>query len=147
MVRLRTLVTDLNSQMSYLPRALSLVWSASRPWTTAWLVVVLLEGMTPAALVYLTRPLIDAIVSALGAGGSWESISPVLWPAGLMAAVIALRSVSRVRGSDSRVTDSRVRSLPLLFGYTLDQSANCRVVQFQVTCDFHLTVPVLVYRL
>lgn len=41
----------------------------------------------------------------------------------------------------------RVRSLPLLFGYTLDKSANCRVVQFQVTCDFHLTVPVLVYRL
>ena len=40
-----------------------------------------------------------------------------------------------------------VRSLPLLFGHTLDQSANGRVVQFQVTCDFHLTVAVLVYRL
>jgi ATP-binding cassette subfamily B protein len=98
MVRLRAVVTDLNSQMSYLPRALSLVWSASRPWTTAWLVVVVLEGMTPAALVYLTRPLIDAIVSALGAGGSWESISPVLWPAGLMAAVIALSEIVRAAG-------------------------------------------------
>jgi hypothetical protein len=53
----------------------------------------------------------------------------------------AVQSVQRVKSVQ------RVRSLPLLFVDTLDQSADRRVVKFQMTCDFHLTVPVLVDRL
>ena len=42
---------------------------------------------------------------------------------------------------------SRVRSLPLLFVVdALHQSADRRVVQLQVTSDFHLAIPVLIDR-
>jgi hypothetical protein len=39
-----------------------------------------------------------------------------------------------------------LRSLLLLFGRTLDQATHCRVVQFEMTRNFELVVPVLLYR-
>src|SRR5688500_8594803 len=39
----------------------------------------------------------------------------------------------------------RVRSLLLLFGRTFNQATHCRVVQFEMTGNFDLTVPVFVY--
>lgn len=108
MDRVRALIRDLGSQLSYLPRALSFVWTASRPWTTVWLIVVVLEGMAPAALVYLTRPLIDAIAAALGAGGTWVSIYPALWPAGLMATVIVFGEILRAVGGWIRTAQAEL---------------------------------------
>lgn len=46
-------------------RGLSLVWHASRYWTIAWALILILQGIVPAALVYLTKIAVDHLTSAL----------------------------------------------------------------------------------
>jgi ATP-binding cassette subfamily B protein len=75
-------------QLSYLPRTLRLVWSATRNWTLAWGIVLIVQGLLPAAAVYLTALLVDSLVAAVTAGGSWESARPVLFLALLMGGVL-----------------------------------------------------------
>jgi ATP-binding cassette subfamily B protein len=86
------------SALSHLPRAIALVWGATRSWTAAWALLLLIQGLLPAAIVYLTRPLIDSLVSAVNSGGRADSINalrPVLWWGGLMAALMLLAEISR----------------------------------------------------
>jgi ATP-binding cassette subfamily B protein len=80
-----------------LPRAIALVWGATRSWTAAWALLLLLQGLLPAAIVYLTRPLIDSLVVTVesGAGASINALRPVLWWGGLMAALMLLAEILR----------------------------------------------------
>ena len=84
--------------LSHLPRAIALVWGATRSWTAAWALLLLVQGLLPAATVYLTKPLIDSLVAAAGSGGAADSapaLRPVLWWGGLMAALMLLSEVLR----------------------------------------------------
>jgi ATP-binding cassette subfamily B protein len=87
--------------LSHLPRAIALVWGATRSWTAAWALLLLIQGLLPAAIVYLTRPLIDSLVAAIksggksGAGDSVNALKPVLWWGGLMVALMLLAEISR----------------------------------------------------
>ena len=51
------------AQLPYLPRALKLVWEAARPWTVAWIVLLIVQGLLPAAIVYLTKLVVDGVVA------------------------------------------------------------------------------------
>jgi ATP-binding cassette subfamily B protein len=84
--------------LSHLPRAIALVWGATRKWTAAWVLLLFIQGLLPAAIVYLTRPLIDCLVMAVNSGGAVDSMNtmrPVLWWGGLMAALMLLSEVLR----------------------------------------------------
>src|SRR5215211_8248331 len=50
------------AQLPYLPKALKLVWEVARPWTIAWIVLLLVQGLLPAAIVYLTKLVVDGVV-------------------------------------------------------------------------------------
>lgn len=50
------------AQLPYLPRALKLVWEVARPWTIAWIVLLIVQGLLPAATVYLTKLIVDGVV-------------------------------------------------------------------------------------
>jgi ATP-binding cassette subfamily B protein len=52
------------AQLPNLPRALALVWQVARPWTTAWIVLLIVQGLLPAAIVYLTKLVVDGLVIA-----------------------------------------------------------------------------------
>jgi ATP-binding cassette subfamily B protein len=52
------------AQLPNLPRALSLVWQVARPWTTAWIALLIVQGLLPAAIVYLTKLVVDGVVIA-----------------------------------------------------------------------------------
>ena len=80
------------AQVRHLARALRLVWEACPGWTSAWSMLLLLQGALPVATVYLTRPVVNGIVAAIRSGGNWH---PILVPAGLMAAVLLLSEVLR----------------------------------------------------
>ncbi len=80
-------------QIGYLPKTLRLVWTAARGWTSAWAGLLLLQGLLPAATVYLTRLLVDGLVKALNSQGSWESVQPVLFLALVVAMVVLLTEV------------------------------------------------------
>src|SRR4029079_5662273 len=52
------------AQLPNLPRALALVWQVARPWTTAWITLLIVPGLLPAATVYLTKLVVDGVVIA-----------------------------------------------------------------------------------
>jgi ATP-binding cassette subfamily B protein len=78
------------AQLSYLPRTMRLVWTASRNWTLVWGVLLIVQGLLPAAVVYLTKHLVDSIVTVVNAGSSWENIRHTLFPALFMGGVMLL---------------------------------------------------------
>ena len=55
-----------------------MVWEATGYWTLTWAILLLLQGVLPVAIVYLTRWLVDGLVAAVEAGGSWDSVQPTL---------------------------------------------------------------------
>lgn len=81
------------SQIGAAPRIIGLVWAASKWYTIAWAVILVLQGLLPAAMVFLSRLLVDSLVDVLGAGASWESARPLLVYGGLMAAIILLTEI------------------------------------------------------
>ena len=55
-------------RLGHFPRIFQLIWSAAGRWTIAWAGLVVIEGLLPAAAVYLTRPLVDSISASIGSG-------------------------------------------------------------------------------
>lgn len=81
------------ARASYVPRALHLVWESTGRTTLVWLVGLTIQGLIPAAQVYLTKWLVDAMAAAVGGGLERESVAAVLLPAGLMVGLIVLSEV------------------------------------------------------
>ena len=78
--------------LPHVVRTLRLIWPAAPAWTSAWTVLLLVQGFLPVITVFLTRPVINGIVAALRSGGDWR---PILWPASLMAIVLFLTELLR----------------------------------------------------
>ena len=94
-LRMREDVQKVEEVLQRIPRALRLVWRASSKWTGGWILVLALQGLLPAASVYLTKWVLDAAQIAVGNGLEWENVSILLIPASLMAAVmLATRTLS-----------------------------------------------------
>jgi ATP-binding cassette subfamily B protein len=104
------------AQLPYLPHTLVLVWAAARGWTIAWGVLLLLQGLLPVAVVYVTRWLVNSLVGAIRAGGSWDQFRPTLLLVALMAAVqLALQilrsATAYVRTAQSELVQDHISSL------------------------------------
>jgi ATP-binding cassette, subfamily B, bacterial len=80
----------------HLLRTLRLVWKAARGWTTAWVLLLLVQGLLPVAAVYLTRLLVNALAAAVGQGVSFANFQPVLTYGLLMGGVLVLTEVTQV---------------------------------------------------
>jgi ATP-binding cassette subfamily B protein len=89
--KLRRLVAEL----PHLPRTLALVWDAARYWTALWLGLLILQGLLPAATVYLTKLLVDGLVAAVKASGAGQSLRWLLVLAVLLATVLLLTELLR----------------------------------------------------
>jgi len=103
-------------QLPYIPRALRLVWKAGGRWTTAWLVLLLIQGVLPVAIVYLTKTLVDSLVDAVDAGGAWAAIRQplvlALLMAGLLLAIELLRAATRwVRTAQAELVSDHMNAL------------------------------------
>jgi ATP-binding cassette, subfamily B, bacterial len=68
----------LRDRVPYLIRTLRLVWKAARGWTTAWMILLVIQGLLPIAVLYFTRLLVDALAAAIGGGVSFANFQPVL---------------------------------------------------------------------
>ncbi len=71
-------------------KAWRLVWSSAPGWSLCWIILLVLQGLLPVAIVYLTRDIVDGLVGILGTGGGWTTVQPLLGPLGLMAGVMLL---------------------------------------------------------
>ena len=74
-----------------LPDALKLAWNASPAGTAVWGGLLIVQGLLPVGSVYLTRPLVNRVMAAIRAGGSWQTVRPAL-STGILIAAIALLS-------------------------------------------------------
>jgi ATP-binding cassette subfamily B protein len=83
------------AQLPHLPRALSLLWQVGRPWTVAWIVLLILQGLLPAAFVYLTKLVVDALIIAVRIGGSWPEMRAALMLVLTLGGVLLLMEVVR----------------------------------------------------
>lgn len=82
----------------------------------AWIGLLFLQGLLPAALVYLTKVLIDRTVEAIGGGLAWATIEPVLGPAVLMAGILLSREVlqaiqSWIQTAQSELVDDHLTAV------------------------------------
>ncbi len=105
-----------NTIFVHLTQTLSLVWAASRNWTIAWMVLLIVQGLLPIASVSLIRILVDGLVAATGAGVSWASVQPVLIPVVLMAGILLLSEVLQgasewVRTAQSELVQDHISGL------------------------------------
>ncbi len=83
------------AQLPYLPRALKLVWEVARPWTIAWVVLLIVQGLLPVGVVYLTKLVVDGVVVAVRNGSSWVQVRPVLVVLLLLGGILLLMEVVR----------------------------------------------------
>jgi len=82
-------------QLPLLPRGLALAWDAARPWTIAWLVLLLVEGLVPVGIVYFTKLLVDALVATIKNGAVWPQVRGVLILVALLGGLTLLAEVVR----------------------------------------------------
>ncbi len=86
------------AQARFLPRTFRLVWSAARHWLTAWALLTVAEGLLPVATVYLTKLVVDSLVTSAGAPSD-RNLLRVLLFGGLLGTVLLvsrlLRSLKR----------------------------------------------------
>jgi ATP-binding cassette, subfamily B, bacterial len=80
------------AQLPNLPRALDLVWTVARPWTIAWIVLLVVQGLLPVGVVYLTKLVVDGITRG---HGSWSAMLHVLQVVLLLGVTLLLMEVVR----------------------------------------------------
>ncbi|HET6569135.1 MAG TPA: ABC transporter ATP-binding protein [Rhodothermales bacterium] len=76
-------------------RTLRLVWDAAGWWNVAWITALAVQGFIPAALVYMTKWVVDsvAVVVQSGGGAPWEALRVVLVPAGLLGVLFIAQQI------------------------------------------------------
>jgi ATP-binding cassette subfamily B protein len=97
-----------------LPRGLALVWRAAPRLTTAWGLLLTVQGVLPALIVLLTRPMVDQLAAALGSDPAAVRSTAVLVAAmaALMALGEALRSAAGyIRAAQAEAVRDHVSAL------------------------------------
>src|SRR5205823_14470749 len=76
--RVGKLRSDARAMLAILPRAFGLVWSASRGLTVTLAVLAVLGGIIPTATAWISKLLVDAVVTA-ARGGAAAQVVHVTW--------------------------------------------------------------------
>jgi ATP-binding cassette subfamily B protein len=85
------------AQLPYIPDTFRLIWDSARGWTVAWGILLLVQGLLPIALVFLTGLLVDSIggaVSVQNLSGYAQAIQWVVWIVLLMLLMQGLNSIA-----------------------------------------------------
>ena len=112
-------------QLRYLPFAASLVWTAARNWTLAWVVLLLVQGILPVTIVYLTRSVVDTLVPLMGNVTAWAELTPIIWRVVLLAGAVVLAEGLRgvagwVRTAQAELVQDHISGLVYDKASTLD---------------------------
>lgn len=87
------------SQLPYLPQAFGLVYRAAGGLMFAWLALLLIQGLLPVAMVYLTKVLVDGIAQVIKDGNGWQGLAFLAPAAAAMVLVLiameVFQSISR----------------------------------------------------
>lgn len=82
------------TSLTYVPRALRLAWAAAPGWTMTWAVLLVVQGVLPTVLVYLTKLTIDSLVVALDTR-TWAALQPTALLVLVIASLMMLSEVAQ----------------------------------------------------
>ncbi|MCH7625243.1 MAG: ABC transporter ATP-binding protein, partial [Chloroflexi bacterium] len=107
---------EARTHLDHLSEMFRIVWSAGRTWTLAWAVLLVVQGLLPAATVYLSRLLVDGVVAVLDHGLDPTTARPVITYGILMAASLLLIEVIQslltwIRAVQSELVQDHISSL------------------------------------
>ena len=74
----REFVRALGATFAYTPRVMAMVWQTSPGLTAGVAAVTVVRALIPAATIWLTKLVIDAVVEAIAAGGTGDSVNRVV---------------------------------------------------------------------
>lgn len=97
-------------------RALRLVWESSRLWTASWGAILVVRGLLPGAIVYVTKWVVDAVAAAVGGGLSMENVMSAVWPAVVMGGLlisqqVLQRLINWIQVAQSELVQDKIKSL------------------------------------
>lgn len=136
-VRFREELRSALVEARHLPRTLRLVWKASPGWTIAWLIVLLIQGLLPIAVIYLVRAVVNALVAASAAGGDWPHIRAVLFLAVSLGATMLLAEILRSLLSWIRTVQAHQVSM-LITGLIHEKCAAADMAFYESTAFYDL---------
>ena len=93
--RLRRLLSAKNQldQLKYVPRALKLVWDAARGWTFISTFLLVIKGVLPGVIIYLTKEMVNSMVNVIDSNGNIDSLFAVAPVVIFMALTLLLREL------------------------------------------------------
>lgn len=89
-------MSKLKRQLSYAGRLFGLIWTASGGHVVAWMIILLIQGMIPVGVVWLTKPLVNSLQTAIGAGVNRETLEPLVTAAIALGVLMLLGEVLKV---------------------------------------------------
>lgn len=97
-------------------RGLGLVWQAARRWTVAWGILILLQGLVPAALVYLTRTTVNQLTTALTTRDTLAAFASAWPPIALIALLLITGQllasfITWVRNAQAELVQDHIKAL------------------------------------
>ncbi len=124
---LKSLLQNLKEQTKNWKRSFQLIWTASPFYTTSWAILLIIQGILPGLLVYLTKLVVDSLIVAVNAQGSWERVRPAVFFIALIAIVMLLSDVFQslletVRIAQADIIQDYVKSLVHNKSATMDMA-------------------------
>ena len=92
---LRSKIGLLRRQMPYIPKTFRLVWQAMGMWMVAWLILLVIQGVFPIAIVYMMRLAVDSLVGIAKQNYTIRGFmsSDVLLSFGILGLLLVLQKV------------------------------------------------------
>ena len=96
-MQLMTRLKNLLNQVPYVVKAFKLIWKAAPGWTVIWILLLVIQGLMPVSLVFLTRNVVDSLVAVLNSGrpADWYVFKPVLVPLVIMVVIMIMMAIIR----------------------------------------------------
>lgn len=96
------------AQLPMLAAAVRLLHASASKWTTAWVATLVLQGLLPVAVVYLTRAIVNHLAAATAGRGGWQAAGPIFVLVVSMAGVMLLLEVLRAANRWIRTAQSEL---------------------------------------
>lgn len=82
----------IRTQLPYLPDTIRLIWDAASGWMIAWALLLVLQGLLPVALVYLTGVFVDSLNGVIQTTG-WSTYTQTI-QSGILIALVLLSTAT-----------------------------------------------------
>ena len=86
---------SLSLRLAYSRRLLALIWSSAGGLLVAWAILLVVQGVIPVAIVWLTKPLVNSLQVAIGAGMNRATLEPLLTTALALGALMLVSELAK----------------------------------------------------